>query len=281
MMKTLVLAPPHAKVGASTLATMLVRHLARHGHRVLAIDLDHPGDMGRALRRCAQVRAVPLADDALVGDALPDLPDACPGTVVLIDGARRWFGPERQPRQRTNLVGNLQDLLAIVGRRFDACVIDTSARPDARRLAGLACSDLVLVPTLLDQASLGRVGYLFWHSWCGIRAVQARLNPRLRLLGLLPTMVPPGACRQGGRAPAAGLAGLADHHRHALARACDPTGLVGEFGYMPRHPQIGQALKTGQMPWEVNATAARAAWNEVRPAIDTLAARLAAEEARP
>lgn len=278
MMNTLVLAQHHADVGRSTVATMLVRHLARHGHRVLAIDLDHPGAMGRALRRSRQVDAVRLADDALVGDALPELPEARRGTVVLIDGAQRWLGLDGKPRQRDNLVGNLQDLLAIVRRRFDACVIDTPARPDARLLAGLACSDLVLVPTLLDRACLGSVGYLFWHSWCGIHAVQGSLNPRLRLLGLLPTMVPSDAHRSAGRES---LAGLAAAHRHALVHVCEPTGLAGEFGYMPHHAAIGQALATGRMPWEVSATAARAAWNEVRPAIETLAAQLTAGEARP
>lgn len=280
-MKTLVLAQHHAGVGRSTIATMLVLHLARHGHRVLAIDLDHPGEMGRALRRSGHAEAVPLADDALVGDVLPDVPEARRGTVVLIDGARRWLGLDRKPTQRDNLVGNLQDLLAIVRRRFDACVIDTPARPEARLLAGLACSDLVLVPTLLERASLGSVGYLFWHSGCGIRAVQRSLNPRLRLLGLLPTMVPFDACCSPGREPLAKLAGLAAAHRHALVHVCEPTGLAGEFGYLPRDPQIGQALATGQMPWEVSATAARAAWNQVRPAIETLAGHLTAAEARP
>ena len=275
MMKTLVLAQHHADVGRSTLATMLVRHLARLGHRVLAIDLDHPGTMGRALRQSGRVEAVPLTDEALVGDALPDLPEARRGAIVLIDGARRWLDLDRQPRKRDNLVGNLQDLLAIVQRRFDACVIDTPARPDARRLAGLACSDLVLVPTLLERACLGIVGYLFWHTSCGIRAVQGSLNPRLRLLGLLPTMVPPDACRSIGRKR---LASLAAEHRQALVHVCEPTGLGGEFGYVPRHPAIGQALATGQMPWEVSATAARAAWNEVRPAIERLAAHLTAPE---
>jgi chromosome partitioning protein len=274
MMKTLVIAQHHASVGRSTLATLLVRHLARRGHRVLAVDLGHPGAMGRALRRSALVDAVPLADDALIGDALPCLPAARPGTIVLIDGARRWLGVDQRPRQRDNLVGNLQDLLAIARRRFDACVIDTPARPCARQLAGLACSDFVLVPTLLDKASLASIGYLFWHSWCGIYAVQSSLNPRLRLLGLLPTLV-------SGADLARGLAGSAAEHRQALAHVCPPTGLAGEFGYMPRHPQLGHALATGQMPWEVSATAARAAWNEVRPAIESLAARLTAVEARP
>jgi chromosome partitioning protein len=281
MMKTLVMAQHHPDVGRSTLATMLVRHLARHGRRVLAIDLDHPGAMARALRRSGCVAEVPLAEDTLIGDALPRLPDARRGTVVLIDGAGRWRGLDRRPRQRDNLVGNLQDLLAIARRRFDACVIDTPARPDARLLAGLACADFVLVPTPLDQAALGSVGYLFWHAWCGIHAVQGRLNPRLHLLGLLPTMVPPGACHEGRAAPLAGLASLAAAHRLALIHVCPPTGLAGELGYMPRHPQIGQALATGQMPWEVTATAARAAWNEVRPAIEGLAARLTAVEVRP
>jgi len=73
-MKTLVLANHQAAVGKSTVSAMLVHHLARQGRRVLAIDLDHPGALGRSFRRSEQVAAVPLADDALTGPTLPHLP---------------------------------------------------------------------------------------------------------------------------------------------------------------------------------------------------------------
>jgi hypothetical protein len=62
-------------------------------------------------------------------------------------------------------------------------------------------------------------------------------------------------------------------------------GPASEFAYVPLRPEIAQTLASGQTPWEVNATAARAAWNEIRPSIETLSAHLAADsvavEVRP
>lgn len=290
-MKTLVLANHQAAVGKSTVAAMLVHHLARQGRRVLAIDLDHPGALGRSLRRSEKVAAVPLADDALTGLTLPHLSVTDGRPIVLIDGARRWRGLASQPRRRDNFIGNLQDLMAIVRRRFDVCVIDTPARPGVRLLAALACADLVLVPSPLDPASIGRVGYLFWHARCGIYKVQASFNPRLQVLGLLPTMVhAEGGC-QDDRPH---IARLAADHQDLLIRVGDrldagrprsARGPASEFAYVPLRPEIAQTLASGQMPWAVNATAARAAWNEIRPSIETLSAHLAADrvgvEVRP
>lgn len=284
-MKTLVLASHQAAVGKSTVATILVHHLARHGHRVLAIDLAHPGALGQSLRRSKRVAVASLGADAFIGDTLPCLPDVPDQPIVLIDGARRWMGMERQTRLCDNFIGNLQDMVAIVRRHFDACVIDTPARPDVRQLAALACADLVLVPTPLDEVSIGDVGYLSWHARCGINAIHGSFNPNLRLLGLLPTMVQADGCQHGDRDRLDELAA-----KHQLIRVGGRKNAderekartpISEFAYIPHRPEIAQTLASGQMLWDVNATAARAVWNEIRPTIETLAARLIAPEVRP
>ena len=281
-MKTLVLANHQAAVGKSTVAAMLVQHLARHGRRVPAIDLAHPGALGQSLRRSKRIAVASLGADALIGDTLSCLPDAPDQPIVLIDGARRWMGMKRQTRLCDNFIGNLQDMVAIVRRRFNVCVIDTSARPDGRQLAALACANLVLVPTPLDEASIAHVGYVFWHARCGIYAIQGSFNPYLRLLGLLPTMVEADGCQHGDRDRLAELA--AKHQlirvggrKHADRREKDRTP-ISEFAHVPRRLEIAQTLASGQMLWEVNATAARAVWNEIRPTIETVAAHLIAAE---
>ena len=243
------------------------------------------------MRRSEQVVAIRATHDALTGPTLPNLPVADGRPIVLIDGARRWRGLARQPRRRDNFIGNLQDLMAIVRRRFDVCVIDTPARPGVRLLAALACADLVLVPSPLDPASIGRGGYLLWEARCGIYKVQASFNPRLQVLGLLPTMVHAEGVCQDDRPHIARLA--ADHQdllirvgiRLNAGRPRSARVPAGEFAYVPLRPEIAQTLASGQMPWAVNATAARAAWNEIRPSIETLSAHLAADsvavEVRP
>lgn len=298
-MKTLVLANHQSAVGKSTVATMLVHHLARRGHRVLAIDLSHPGRMGASLRRSDKTAAVPLADDALTGDELPSFPDAPGQPIVLLDGARRWLDLERQARRAHHFIENLQDLMGMARNHFDACVIDTSARPGVRLLAALACADLVLVPSPLDEASIGRMGYLFWHTRCGIYAIQANFNPRLRVLGLLPTMVRTGGIQPHERGRIARLASI---QQDLLIPVCDDGGAIssaagsgklprptGEFAYLPHSRELAHTLGSGQMPWEIPATLARAVWNQIRPSVQTLAAhmtaglaaRTSANEARP
>ena len=152
-MKTLVLASQQRGVGRSVAATLIARFIADRGLRVLALDLDPQGSFGRALRRSGAVAVVSLGEDALMSDGLPQLPRQ---RVVLVDGAGPLRGLDHDHELHGEALCNLQDLLSISNRWFDACVIDTPAGPDARQHAALASAGLLLVPIRLNYSALQR-----------------------------------------------------------------------------------------------------------------------------
>jgi len=167
----------------------------------------------------------------------------------------------------------------MVQDRFDVRVLDTTGLPDYRLYAALACADLVLVPTRLDNAWIDAVCDLFRHDHCGIFRIHDTLNPSLRLLGLLPMMVESGGSGAGHRQRFAKLAAKHPQLLIGPVRASVPVGARAGSGrpaslrIYPVAPRSRRPLASGAMLWELPATSARAVWNEIRPSVEALADR--------
>ena len=187
-MKTVVLCNQKGGVGKSAVATLLAHHLAHRGSRVLAIDLDHQGNFTKPLRLSGRVSISAVASDALLTGAAPVLPK---GPFVLVPGDRALLGLERQPALHTPFARQLRTFLGAVDDAFDVCVIDTNPNPDIRVIAALASADFALSPMQLNQEAMDGVSGLLSHDRVGLRKIKAVLNPKLTLIGLLPTMVEP------------------------------------------------------------------------------------------
>ena len=56
-------------------------------------------------------------------------------------------------------------------------------------IAALVSADFVLSPIQLNQEAVDGVRALLTHSRVGVYKIEALLNPKLELIGLLPTMV--------------------------------------------------------------------------------------------
>ena len=258
-MKTLVLCNQKGGVGKSAVATLLAHHLAQQGRRVLAIDLDHQGNFTKPLRLSGRAAISSVASDALLTGTPPALPAKA---VVLVPGDRALLGLERQPALHTPFARNFRAFLAAVDAAFDACVIDTNPNPDIRVIAALASADFVLSPIQLNQEAMDGVSGLLNHDRVGLRKIKAVLNPKLALIGLLPTMVEPTPFQR------ANFIQIVQQYHSLMIRIGDGPGA---FASIPRRSCIAEAQAEGAVLWEMKKTAARDAWREIEPSFARLA----------
>lgn len=259
-MKTLVLCNQKGGVGKSAVATLLAHHLAQRGRRVLAIDLDHQGNLSKPLRLSGRASPSAATADALLTGAPPVLPDQ---PFVLVPGDRALLGLERQPALHTPFARHFRTFLASVDAAFDVCVIDTNPNPDIRVIAALASADYVLSPIQLNQEAMDGVSGLLNHERVGLRKIKAVLNPKLALIGLLPTMVEPTPFQK------ANFLQVVQQYHPLMIRIGDGPG---DFASIPRRSCIAEAQADGAVLWEMKKTAARDAWREIEPSLTRIAA---------
>jgi chromosome partitioning protein len=257
-MKTLVLCNQKGGVGKSAVATLLVHHLAQQGRRVLAIDLDHQGNFTKPLRLSGRAAISSVASDALLTGTPPSSHPLPTQSFVLVPGDRALLGLERQPALHTPFARHFRAVLAAVDDAFDVCVIDTNPNPDIRVIAALASADFVLSPMQLNQEAMDGVSGLLNHDRVGLRKIKAVLNPKLALIGLLPTMVEPTPFQK------ANFVQVVQQYHSLMIRIGDGPGA---FASIPRRSCIAEAQAEGAVLWEMTKTAARDAWREIEPSL--------------
>ncbi len=259
-MKTLVLCNQKGGVGKSAASTLLTHYLAHKGRRVLAIDLDHQGNLTTPLKMSGRLAVAEITSDALMTGPLVDLPDL---PQVLVPSGRALLGLERQPALHTPFARQFRAFLARVDRSFDVCIVDTNPNPDIRVIAALASADFALSPIQLNQEAMDGVAGLLNHDRVGLRKIQAVLNPKLTLIGLLPTLVEPTPYQR------ANFVQVVQRYHALLIR----TGTeAGAFASIPRRSCIAEAQSEGAVLWEMKKTAARDTWHEIEPSLARIAA---------
>jgi chromosome partitioning protein len=271
-MKTLVLCNQKGGVGKSAVATLLAHYLVHRGQRVLAIDLDHQGNFSKPLRLSCRPAVSTFAADALLTAAPPPTPPP-DKPFVLVPGDRALLALERQPALHTPFARQFRSFLASVDARFDTCVIDTNPNPDIRVITSLASADFVLSPIQLNQEAMDGVSGLLNHDRVGLRKIKAVLNPKLALIGLLPTLVEPTPFQK------ANFVQVVQQYHSLMIRIGDGPGA---FASIPRRSCIAEAQAEGAVLWEMKKTAARDAWREIEPSLariaDIVTARAAIQE---
>jgi chromosome partitioning protein len=255
VMKTVVLANQKGGVGKSAVATLLAHYLAQRGQRVLAIDLDHQGNFSKPLRLSGRLQLAGFTADQLLTAPTPSLPAA---PFVLVPSERALLGLERQPEQHTPMARRLRAFLAAVDAAFDVCVIDTNPNPDIRLIAALASADWVLSPIQLNQEAMDGVSGLLNHDRVGLRKVKAVLNPKLALVGLLPTMVEATPYQRANF-----MQVVQAWHSLLIRTGAGP----GAFASIPRRACIAEAQSEGALLWTMKKTAARETWREIEPSL--------------
>jgi chromosome partitioning protein len=171
-------------VGKTTTAVSLGAALARRGQRTLLIDADPQANATTALGQ-------KQSDAGGLYEALVDerpLESAIIGTEVV----GLWLVPTTP-----NLAGAEVELVSVMARefrmkriidplreRFDIILIDCPPSLGLLTVNALAASDEVIIPVQCEYLALEGLGHLS-HT---IRLVQANLNPRLRIRGIVLTM---------------------------------------------------------------------------------------------
>ena len=265
-MKTLVLANHKGGVGKSAVATLLAQYCVRRGHRVLAIDLDHQGNFGGPLIRSKRAQVAATTSDLLLSTDSARVPS---GGFVLVPAGDPLLGLERQPALHTPFARNLRNFLKSVDDEFDVCLIDTHPNPDIRLIAALATGDFVVSPIQLKQEAIDGVRALLHHPRVGIYKIKAVLNPKLTLIGLLPTQVEPTPFQKQN------FAGLIQRHLPLLIKLSDRPG---DLAFIPKRSAIAEAQAEGLLLWEMKKTAARDAWNEIERTLRHIVTVVLSEE---
>jgi chromosome partitioning protein len=173
-------------VGKTTCAINLGGALAAMGHRVLCIDLDPQGnltvglgiDLNSVERGMAQVM---VESDATLASVIRPTRtkglDVAPTTIELSSAeVELMTAIGREMALRDKLTADVID-------RYSHILIDCPPTLGLLTLNALVAADGVIIPVQTQYYALKGVAALLKI----IRTVQSRLNPRLQVLGLLPT----------------------------------------------------------------------------------------------
>ena len=258
-MKTIVLANQKGGVGKSAVACILSHYFSRQGLRVLAIDFDHQGNFSYPLMLSKRPHLADVTADALLTCRATQVPK---NAFVLVRADDELLGLERQPLEYKSFANNFNSFLVAQNESFDVCVIDTHPNPDIRVISALVSADFVLSPIQLNQESLDGVRALLIHQRVGIAKIRKLFNPKLELIGLLPTMVESTPFQR------ANMVQLYERHKPLLIRIGDRPS---DIALIPKRSAIAEAQAEGALLWEMKKTAARDAWAAIEPSIRHIA----------
>jgi chromosome partitioning protein len=185
MARRLVIASQKGGVGKTTVALNLAVALAERGRRALLVDLDPQGAIGLSLAK---------SDAELAG--LAELVSGQEGSEEAVV-ATRLPGLSLLPRGRLDATdvpafeeevarpGALGGALETAEKDCDLAIFDTPSGLGRLTLAALGVADFVLLAFQTESLALRSVG----QALRVVEHVQRTANPRLQLLGILPTLV--------------------------------------------------------------------------------------------
>jgi chromosome partitioning protein len=183
--KIIAISQQKGGVGKTTTAINLGDALAEIGNRVLLVDFDPqaalttwmgPNPLGLettiydVLRSSTTVSEIIGHGEKIRCDFVPANIDLAAAEIELVsEPGREYF---------------LKDKLAPVSDEYDYIIIDCPPSLGLLTLNALAAASSVLIPVQTHYFALRGMDLLFET----IKKVQARVNPSLRILGILPTL---------------------------------------------------------------------------------------------
>lgn len=257
-MKTVVLANQKGGVGKSAVTVQLAYffHFIL-GKRVLVIDMDHQRNTTKAIETGGLAVVSHIQASQLLTTKVSRVESA--NFVLITADNAPLLKMEKQADQHNYFATNLQTFLKSIDQDFDVCLIDTNPNPDIRQLASLVVSDFVLSPLQLNQEAIDGIGDLLNHDNIGIWKIKAVLNPKLKLIGILPNLVEPTPFQR-------------DNMRALCAQFVKLLiPLEVGFAAIKKTTAIPEAQTVGLPVWKLGKTSGRQAWLQIKPVFEKIA----------
>lgn len=186
MGRIIAIANQKGGVGKTTTVVNLAAGLAMLGHRVGVIDLDSQGALTISLGQDPytirpSTYNLLMEPDLTLNDithqARPNLRLA-PANVELVAAEYRLL-------KKTDRTQRLHNALKRVDPELDFILIDTPPSLSLLTVNGLVAANELLIPVATNYLSMRGVRSLLESVWM----IRERINPGLKLLGVLPTLV--------------------------------------------------------------------------------------------
>ncbi len=172
-------------VGKTTTAVNLAAGLAKLGQRVLLVDLDPQGNatMGAGINKSGLTASI---YEVLVGMAdVKTVRMRCEsGCFDVLPANRELAGAEVEMVELDNREKRLKEALAEVETEYDFMLIDCPPALSMLTLNGLCAANGVIIPMQCEYYALEGLSDLVNT----IKKVHAKLNPDLKIIGLLRVM---------------------------------------------------------------------------------------------
>ncbi|HEX6489143.1 MAG TPA: AAA family ATPase [Candidatus Dormibacteraeota bacterium] len=187
MGRTIAVANQKGGVGKTTTAVNLGAALAESGQRVLLVDLDAqghltinmgvkaPDELEKTVYDLLVDNGVTIGDVVQVNDQM-DL-HFVPANVELA-------GASIQLMNEIGREGVLKEKLEAVKRRYDYVIIDCPPNLDLLTINAFVAADEVIIPLQCEYFGMKGMEQLLQT----INRVRAKLNPKLKIGGILPTI---------------------------------------------------------------------------------------------
>lgn len=186
-MNIIVIANKKGGVGKTTTAQNLASAFARGGKTILALDMDAQANLSRAWGVTAPEKSVldVLRGKASWKEASLPVEKHENGCVLLVPAVRELAALPELFAQELGKEFLLKEALSSLTQTVDVVIIDSPPALDLLAVNCYVAADRLLVPAQCEFFSLE--GLKLMRD--DMRRVQARLNPGLDMLGVVPTLV--------------------------------------------------------------------------------------------